>query len=198
MTRQLEKMQEQSAAGAAQPADSDVPAWLQVRRWMIEKGQNNLPTSKRHLMSRFQQSTTLRMQLIKELPRLAAALGLNDDDVELPEVLLDLLSNPQTEPSVALGRRLLDSAQTIDQLIALAPSRQTTIRLSVQMWKQDQARLMEEGIAATRQVTEKERQRIRESIAAHGNPMVRGSAENKELRKREVLRQAGISVGPRH
>lgn len=198
MTRQLEKMQEQSAAGAAQPEASDVPAWLQVRRWMIEKGQNNLPTSKRHLMSRFQQSTTLRMQLIKELPRLAAALGLNDDDVELPEVLLDLLSNPQTEPSVVLGRRLLDSAQTIDQLIALAPSRQTTIRLSVQMWKQDQARMMEEGIAATRQGTEKERQRIRESIAAHGNPMVRGSAENKELRKREVLRQAGISVGPRH
>ena len=64
---------------------------------MIERGQNNLPTSKRHLMSRFQQSTTLRMQLIKELPRLAAALGLNDDDVELPEVLLDLLSNPQIE-----------------------------------------------------------------------------------------------------
>ena len=138
----------------------------------------------------------MRQQLLKELPLVADALGINDDDMQFPEVLLDLLSNAEAEPSVALGRQLLE-AGPIDDLVALAPSRATTIRLAVRQWQEDQNRLMQEGIAATREANQKARQQIRESIAAHGNPVVRGGAENKELRKREVLRQAGIPVGPR-
>ena len=196
MTRQIEALQEQAAVREEKSHAADVPAWLQARRWMISKGQQKLPTSKAKLIRCLEESAGMRQQLLKELPKVAEALGINDDEVQFPEVLLDLLSNPEAEPSVALGRQLLE-AGPIDDLVGLAPSRATTIRLAVRQWQEDQARLMEEGIAATRQGTEKARQRIRESIAANGNPMTRATAEKRELRKREVLRQAGISVGPR-
>ncbi|WP_413746916.1 hypothetical protein [Synechococcus sp. MIT S9507] len=196
MTRQIEALQEQAAVREEKSHAADVPAWLQARRWMISKGQQKLPTSKAKLIRYLEESAGMRQQLLKELPKVADALGINDDDMQFPEVLLDLLSNAEAEPSVALGRQLLE-AGPIDDLVALAPSRATTIRLAVRQWQEDQQRLIEEGIAAKRDANEKERQRIRESIAAHGHPMVRGSAENKELRKREFLRQAGIPVGPR-
>ena len=36
-----------------------------------------------------------------------------------------------------------------------------------------------------------------ERIRQHGNPLARSSAENVELRKRQILREAGLKVGHR-
>ncbi|WP_413439572.1 hypothetical protein [Synechococcus sp. MIT S9509] len=137
MTRQIEALQEQAAVREEKSHAADVPAWLQARRWMISKGQQKLPTSKSQLIRRLEESIGMRQQLLKELPKVADALGINDDEVQFPEVLLDLLSNAEAEPSVALGRQLLE-AGPIDDLVALAPSRATTIRLSVRQWQEDQ------------------------------------------------------------
>ena len=123
-------------------------------------------------------------------------LGALSVSVELPAVVLDLLSDPSIEPSVQLGRRLLDSG-SIDDLIAMAPQRRTTIRLAVQAWQDDQRQKLEQGITATREAAQKAKAADLKRIREHGNPMVRSSAESQELRKRQILREAGLRVGHR-
>ena len=78
-------------------------------------------------MEVFEQSDSLRRQFCTVQPKLLAELKLTDDDIELPTVILELLSDPSLEPTVQLGRRLLDSG-SIDDLIAMAPQRRADRR----------------------------------------------------------------------
>ena len=187
----------QGQQDAREEKGSDVPAWLRVRKWAVSKGMTKLPTSKKAVLGRIKEADSLRLQLCRELPQLAAEVGLADDDVEIPEILCDLIANPDAEPSIGLGRKLLE-AGPIDQLIELAPQRRATIQLAVAAWKEDQRQKMEQGIAATKEAAEKARAADLKRIREHGNPMARSSAENVELRKREILRKAGITIGHRH
>ena len=50
---------------------------------------------------------------------------------------------------------------------------------------------------ADREAAQKARAADQERIKQHGNPMVRSSAESQELRKRQILRDAGLKVGYR-
>ena len=187
----------QSQKDAREEKGSDVPAWLQARRWLVSRGLSKLPGSPKKLLAVFEQSDSLRRQFCTVQPKLAAELKLTDDDIELPTVILDLLSDPSIEPTVALGRRLLDSGP-IDDLIAMAPQRRATIQLAVKAWKEDQRQKLEQGITATREAAQKAREADQERIKQHGNPMARASTENVELRKRQILREAGLRVGHRH
>ena len=194
LQQKIDLMQGQQDAKAEQK--SDIPAWLQARRWLVSRGLSKLPNSPKKLLAVFEQSDSLRRQFCTVQPKLAAELKLTDDDVELPSVVLDLLSDPSIEPTVKLGRRLLDSG-SIDDLIAMAPQRKTTIRLAVQAWQDDQKQKLEAGISATREAAQKARAADQERIKQHGNPMARASTENVELRKRQILREAGLKVGHR-
>ena len=140
-----------------------------------------MPTSKKAVLNRIKEADSLRLQLCRELPQLASEVGLADGDIEIPEVLCDLISNPQSEPSIGLGRKLLE-AGPIDQLIGLAPQRRATIQMSVASWKEDQRQKLEQGIAATKEAAEKARAADQERIKQHGNPLARSSAESVELR----------------
>ena len=194
LQQQIDLMQGQQ--DAREEKKTDVPAWLKVRKWAIAKGMSNLPTSKKTLLNHIKEADSLRLQLCRELPQLAAEVGLGDDDVEIPEILCDLISNPQAEPSIGLGRKLLE-AGPINELIELAPQRKTTIRLAVQAWRDDQKQKLEAGISATKEAAARGREAVQERIRQHGNPLARSSAENVELRKRQILREAGLRVGHR-
>lgn len=187
----------QQGAAAREEQKSEVPPWLLARKWLIAKGLKRLPRSKRGVVDQIQASDSLRQQLCFELPKVAEALAITDEDTALPEIVCELLSDPSIEPSVQLGRRLLDSGP-IDQLISMAPGREATIRLAVRAWRNDQRDKMHEGIEATREAAAKAKAADQQRIRQHGNPLVRASTESQELRKREVLRQAGIKVGHRH
>ena len=194
LQQEIQKLQTQQ--DAKQEREDAIPAWLQARRWLVNRGLSKLPSSPKKLLAVFEQSDSLRRQFCTSEPKLAAELKLTDDDIELPTVVLDLLSDPSIEPTVALGRRLLDSG-SIDDLISMAPQRRTTIQLSVKAWKEDQQRKMQQGIDATHQAAVKGREADQKRIREHGNPMVRSAAENVELRKRQILRDAGLKVGYR-
>ena len=186
----------QQARKEAPKVSADIPAWLQLRKWAVGKGLANLPTSPKRMIQRIKDGGSLCQQLVKEQPALAAELGISDDELELPLVIVQLLSDPTLEPSVALGRKLMESGP-IDDLVALAPSRKATITLAVKAWREDQQRQMTEGLDALKKVTAGKREAVQRSIAAGGNPMARASAERQENHKREVLRAAGIRVGSR-
>ena len=194
LQQQNDQLQSQKVAREEQKAD--IPAWLQARRWLVSRGLSKLPGSPKKLLEVFAQSDSLRRQFCAAEPSLAAALKLSDQDVELPEVVLDLLSDPSLEPTVALGRRLLDSG-SIDDLIAMAPQRRTTIRLGVRAWQEDQKQKLEAGITATREAAAKAKAADQKRIREHGNPLARSSAESQEMRKRQILREAGLRVGHR-
>ena len=186
----------QQARNEAPKASADIPGWLRLRKWAVGKGLANLPTSPKRMIQRIKDGGSLCQQLVKEQPALAAELGISDDELELPLVIVQLLSDPTIEPSVALGRKLMESGP-IDDLVALAPSRKATIKLAVKAWREDQQRQMTEGLDDLKKVTARKREEIQRSIAAGGNPMARASAERQENHKREVLRAAGIRVGTR-
>ena len=194
LQKEIEKLQTQQAA--KEEREVAIPAWLQARRWLVSRGLSKLPGSPKKLLAVFEQSDSLRRQFCTAEPSLAAELKLSDADVELPEVVLDLLSDPSIEPSIQLGRRLLDSG-SIDDLIAMAPQRKTTIRLAVRAWQDDQRHKLEAGINATREAAARGREADLKRIREHGNPLARSSAENVELRKRQILREAGLRVGHR-
>ena len=121
--RQIAELQQridllQGQQAAREETKSDIPAWLRVRKWAVGKGLGGLPTSKKGVLNRIKEADSLRLQLCRELPQLAAEVGLADDDVEIPAVLCDLIADPDAEPSIQLGRKLLD-AGPIDQMIEL-------------------------------------------------------------------------------
>ena len=194
LQQQIDLMQGQQ--DAREEKKTDIPAWLRLRKWAVGKGLANLPTSPKRMIQRIKDGGSLCQQLVKEQPALAAELGISDDELELPLVIIQLLSDPTIEPSVALGRKLMESGP-LNDLIALAPSRKATITLAVKAWREDQQRQMTEGLDALKKVTAEKREAVQRSIAAGGNPMARASVERQENHKREVLRAAGIRVGSR-
>lgn len=193
---EVEMLQEQQDARDESQSENHVDAWIKARQFAVSKGIAEMPKSKKKVIDKFQKSSSLSAMLCRENPALAKAIGIDDSDQELPLVIIELLANPTAEPSVELGRKLLD-AGPIDDLCKLAPQRATTIRLSAKQWNEDQAILLKNGLEALQEKVRLDRVYSAELKNQYANPLAASQAWEKENKKREILRAAGIEVGPR-
>lgn len=196
MRAEVERLQEQQDARDESQSENHVDAWIKARQFAISKGIADMPKSKSKVIDKFQKSSSLSAMLCQANPALARAIGIDDSDQELPLVIIELLANPTAEPSIALGRKLLD-AGPIEDLCSLAPARAKTIRLSAKLWQEDQHQKMQSGIETLQEQTMLKRVYADELKRQYGNPLVAAQDWEKENKKREVLRAAGIAVGPR-
>ena len=164
-------------------------AWEQAAAFLRSTGHKS-PTTAIKFAEWIANNAAARAALLEHFAAAAVALG---HEIEVPPFIADLKANPPAEPSVQLGRKILDQNLTEAQLRALLVDRPAvlkTILASIDLWRDSIAgpqRLAEvqERMAATAAVNRAEQERA----LAGGPPVVRAVQEAKIAERKGLLRK---------
>ena len=186
----------QSAAPAVLHGNS--APWEQAAAFLRSRGLA-APTTASKFNSWLVDNVAARAALLSEFPSAAVEVGL---EVEVPVFIGDLRANPPAEPSVALGRKVLDQNLSEAQLRSLLvdrPALLQTLLASIEQWRDYIAgphRLEEvrERMAATAAANQ-----ALQAAAANAGPAVvmavqQGQAAERKalIRRAEALRAKGL------
>ena len=166
------------------------PAWEQAASFLRARGLA-APTTKSKFEAFLADNVAARAALLSEFPAAAVAVGL---EVEVPVFIGDLRANPPAEPSVALGRKVLDqnlSEQQLRSLLVDRPALLQTLLASIEQWRDSIAgphRLEEvkERMAATAAAN----QALQAAAATAGAPIVRAVTEARAAERKALIRRA--------
>lgn len=178
----------QSAAPAVLHGNS--APWEQAAAFLRSRGLA-APTTASKFNIWLADNVAARAALLSEFPAAAVEVGL---EVEVPAFIGDLRANPPAEPSVALGRKVLDqnlSEAQLQSLLVDRPALLHTLLASIEAWRDSIAgphRLEEvkERMAATAAAN----QALQAAAANAGPPVVMAVAESKAAAQKQLLRRA--------
>ena len=164
-------------------------AWEQAAAFLRSTG-HKAPTTAIKFAEWIANNAAARAALLEHFAAAAVALG---HEIEVPPFIADLKANPPAEPSVQLGRKILDQNLTEAQLKALLvdrPSLLKTILGSIEQWRDSIAgpearKALEERMAATAAANRAEQERALNA----GPPIVRAVAEAKAAERKALIRK---------
>ena len=180
-------MASQSAAPVSLHDRSE--AWEQAAAFLRSTG-HKAPTTAIKFAEWIANNAAARAALLEHFAAAAVALG---HEFEVPPFIADLKANPPAEPSVQLGRKVLDQNLTEAQLKALLvdrPSLLKTILASIEQWRDSivgPQRL--EEVKARMAATAAANRAEQERALAGGPPVVRAVQEAKAAERKALLRK---------
>jgi hypothetical protein len=180
-------MANQSAAPVSLHDRSE--AWEQAAAFLRSKGLQ-APTTATKFNTWLAENAAARTTLLSEFPTAAVALG---QEIETPPFVADLRANPPAEPSVALGRQVLDQNLSEAQLKVLLVDRPAVLKVlleSIELWRDsivgpEALKAVQERMKATAAANAEEQARA----LAGGAPIVRAVQEAKAAEQRQLLKQ---------
>jgi hypothetical protein len=164
-------------------------AWEQAAAFLRSKGLK-APTTASKFNAWLVENAAARATLLSEFPAAAVAVG---EEIECPPLVADLRANPPAEPSVKLGRQILDANLTEAQLKVLLVDRPAVLKTlleSIELWRDsivgpEAIKAMQERLKATAEANAAEQSAARTA----GAPVVRARVEAKAAEERQLLKQ---------